>query len=190
MRHPRLFTILLTATSIMASSGFKRQEKPMIIENLGPAMPSAYTNPSASAAQSGDAVILSDVLGKDRSINIFASLIRDIDSADTRMADGNSNTTVLAPVNSAITALPRKPWESNEDYEQLGENAYEGQPGQDRAASNLKRFVFEHIVPESPWKEGSKIATLAGSQVWWETKDGKRYVSNNSNACKDRANKK
>ena len=134
--------------------------------------------------------MLSDVLGKDRSINIFASLIRDTASADTRMADGNSNTTVLSPVNSAITTLPRKPWESNEDYEQLGENAYEGQSGQDRASSNLKRFVFEHIVPESPWNEGSKIATLGGSQVWWETKDGKRYVSNNSNECKDIANKK
>lgn len=190
MRNLSLFTILLTATSVMAAGGFKRQEKPMLIENLGPAMPPANTNSSASSAQSEDAVILSDVLGKDRSINIFASLIRDIDSADTRMADGNSNTTVLAPVNSAIVALPRRPWESNEDYEQLGENAYEGQSGQDRASSNLKRFVFEHIVPESPWKEGSRIATLAGSQVWWETKDDKRYVSNNSNACKDRVNEK
>lgn len=174
----------------MAASAFKREEKPMIIDYLGPAMPPANTDPSAAAPQSGDAVILSDVLGKDRSINIFASLIRDVDSADTRMADGNSNTTVLAPVNSAITALPRKPWESSEDYEQLGKNAYEGQSGQDRASSNLKRFVFEHIVPESPWKEGSKIATLAGSQVWWETRNDKRFVSSKSNACKDRADKK
>ena len=149
----------------------------MIIENLGPAMPPANNDPAAPEPAAGGAVILSDVLGKDRSINIFAGLTRDIDMVDTRMADGNSNTTVLAPVNSAITALPRKPWESNEDYEQLGADAYEGQSGQDRASSNLKRFVLEHIVPESPWNEGSKIATLAGSTIWWETKNDKRYVS-------------
>lgn len=177
MHNLKLLTILITASSVMAASGFKPQEKPMIIENLGPVMPPSNNDPAARTPVSGGAVMLSDVLGKDRTINIFAGLTRDIDTVDTRMADGNSNTTVLAPVNSAITALPRKPWESNEDYEQLGADAYEGQSGQDRASSNLKRFVLEHIVPESPWKEGSKIATLAGSTIWWETKGDTRYVS-------------
>lgn len=177
MRNLGLFTLLISATSVIAASGFKRTEKPMIIENLGPVMEPANSDPATSAPGLGGAVILSDVLGKDRSINIFAGLTRDVDTVDTRMADGNSNTTVLAPVNSAITALPRKPWESNDDYEQLGADAYEGQSGQDRASANLKRFVLEHIVPESPWKEGSKAATLAGSKIWWETKDDKRFVS-------------
>ncbi len=174
MRTLRIYSLLLATTFIKSAIG-EGTKKLMILDNLGAVMPPSQSNPGASAP-AGDAVILTDVLGRDRSINIFAGLTRDINTVDNRLSNGGLNTTILVPVNSAITGLPRKPWESNEDYHKLGADAYEGAMGEDRAHANLRRFVEEHIVPASPWKEGAKVATLAGSHVWWEAKDGKRFV--------------
>lgn len=64
-------------------------------------------------------------------------------------------------------SLPRKPWENKEGQ---GED-------EERAKENLRRFVEAHVVPVSPWKEGVKVETLAGGEIWWEEKDGKRVVS-------------
>lgn len=175
MRTARVITLLLSAASAYSLS-VNRIQKPFM-ENLGPAMPPEATDPSSSSPPDGDAVILCDVLGRDRSINIFAGFTRGVETIDQRLSDGSLNTTVLAPLNSAIVDLPRKPWESNEDYNRLGADAYEGKPGEDRAHANLRRFVEEHVVPESPWQEGTKVATLAGSEVWWEMKDGRKIVS-------------
>ncbi|OBT69940.1 hypothetical protein VE03_00626 [Pseudogymnoascus sp. 23342-1-I1] len=145
--------------------------------DLGPVMPPTPSDPNTSTPPGGGGtVILTDVLGRDRSINIFAGFTRDIAGINARLSDGQQNTTVLAPINSAITSLPRKPWESNEDYERLGADAYEGKPGEDRAHANLRIFVEEHVVPESPWPEGARLRTLGGTEVWWEMKGGKRVV--------------
>ena len=122
----------------------------------------------------GDAlgdVVISDVIGRSRSANIFAGLTRNTDGVAERLADSNANTTVLAPLNSAITALPRKPWEDPTDYAIIGGGAYEGQAGVDRAEMNLQRFVEAHIVPVSPWKEGEKVRSLGGEMLWWEKRD-------------------
>ena len=83
---------------------------------------------------------------------------------------------MLAPLNSAITKLPHKPWEDREDYNKLGTEAYTGSDGEDRAYTNLKRFVEAHVVPVNKWKEGQKVETVGGSTVWWEQKDGKKLV--------------
>ena len=58
----------------------------------------------------------------------------------------------------------------------MGANAYEGADGEDRAHRNLRRFTEAHVVPQSPWKEGDKVATVGGAKVWWEVKDGKAYI--------------
>ena len=139
-------------------------------------IPSIVMPPASSANDASDAPILSDVMGKDRSINIFSGFTRDVDSVSARLNDGSQNATILAPDNSAIHALPRKPWEDPREYESLGSNAYEGTGGSSRAEKNLERFVNAHIVPESPWKEGHKIQSLAGNTVWYEIKDGKKMV--------------
>jgi paired amphipathic helix protein Sin3a len=121
--------------------------------------------------------MLSDVMGRDRSINIFAGFTRDIESVSNRLDDSGKNSTVLAPLNSAIEKLPRKPWEDPKDYDALGTEAYEGEEGQERAQRNLRRFVEAHIVPVSPWKEGEKVKAIGTDrEVWWEEKDGKRVV--------------
>lgn len=113
-------------------------------------------------------VILSDVMGTSRQMNIFASFCRDIEPVSKRLDTTSLNTTVLAPLNSAISSLPRKPWEDPEEYAALGAEAYSGKDGEDRAHKNLRRFTEAHVVPVSPWAEGEKVKSLAGGEVWWE----------------------
>ncbi|RPA81363.1 hypothetical protein BJ508DRAFT_414801 [Ascobolus immersus RN42] len=128
-------------------------------------------------------VLLSDVLPIDRAINIFSGFTRSVDSAHKRLEDPQQNTTVLAPANSAITKLPRKPWESPDDEEDAGgahlvAKLYEGLSGEDRAARNLRRFVEAHLVAQSPWEKGeqNKAKTLEGKEVWWDEVDGQKRI--------------
>ncbi|KAK7914812.1 hypothetical protein PG985_012515 [Apiospora marii] len=124
-------------------------------------------------------VMLSDVMGRDRSINLFASLTRDVASIEQRLEDSSQNSTVLAPLNSKIDALPQKPWEDARDYEAFGTAAaYEGDEGRDRAQKNLKKFGEAHVLPLSPWQEGEKVKSLlAGDkEIWWENKDGMKVI--------------
>ncbi|KAK0285814.1 hypothetical protein LTR35_005154 [Friedmanniomyces endolithicus] len=144
------------------------EQRPIMNANT----PSPQTPPSPAQA----AVILSDVIGNSRQTNIFAGFTRDISSVATRLDASLLNTTVLAPANTAISALPRKPWEDPKDYAEMGAAAYEGLSGSDRAGSNLRRFVEAHMVPVSPWGEGEKVRTLAGTEVWWESRGGKTVV--------------
>ena len=122
-------------------------------------------------------VRISDVIGKERAINIFAGFTRDIETISRRLDDSVRNTTVLAPLNSEIQKLPRKPWENRKDYDTLGATAYDGPEGEDRAHRNIRRFVEAHVIPVSPWKEGEKVESIGGGKVWWESQDGKKMVS-------------
>ncbi|OAL55955.1 hypothetical protein IQ07DRAFT_583392 [Pyrenochaeta sp. DS3sAY3a] len=131
---------------------------------------------SRPEGQVSTGVIISDVIGKTQTIAIFSGLTRDIDDVSKRLDDAAQNATVLAPDNSVMRNLKRKPWEDPEDYDSFGANAYEGSSGEDRARKNLERFVQRHIVPESPWEEGKKVKTLAGDEIWWETKNGQKKI--------------
>ena len=160
---------------------FTRRSIPAAV-NQEPIMniPNIVTPPwkkDSGPAEGADDVIISDVIGKDRTIGIFAGFTRDIDNISKRLDDSSQNTTVLAPLNSELQKLPRKPWEDPKDYEELGEAAYTGSDGEDRAHRNLRRFVEAHVVPVSPWKEGEKVESVGGGNVWWESKDGKKTVS-------------
>lgn len=143
---------------------------------LAPSIPNLHDAPKSNM---NDPIIISDALPHTRAISIFAGLTRDIVSVASRFDDAAQNTTVLAPSNSAMMALPRKPWEDAEEYKAMGADAYEGQDGQERANENVKRFVQAHIVPRSPWKEGEKVKTLqGGAEIWWESKaEGVKVVS-------------
>ncbi|KAJ5347953.1 uncharacterized protein N7506_001206 [Penicillium brevicompactum] len=128
-------------------------------------------------SKSSDTPVISDVLPKTKAINIFARLTRDFDAIANRLNNGSKNITVLAPRNSAIQALPRKPWENPADYEKFGEvNAYEGSDGQDRAKRNLQRFVEAHIIPVSPWRVGEEVETLAGEKLKWTKEGDKMFI--------------
>lgn len=146
----------------------------------GPAMPPSSnppTGPSDPNAGGPGTVILSDVMGRDRSINIFAGLVRDVESVSKRLDDAGQNSTVLAPLNSAMDKMSRKPWEDAQDYNKLGTGAYEGDEGWQRAQQNIRHFVESHVVPVNPWNEGEKVEVMGGGQVWWESKDGGKVVS-------------
>lgn len=130
----------------------------------------------------GDAsnLIVSDLLVKTPKINVFASLTRDFYPIASRLNDKSQNTTVLAPLNSAINSLPRKPWEDPEDYERFGKaQAYKGDEGKDRAQRNLQRFVEAHLVPVSPWREGEEVETVGGGKVKWVKEGDTVFVSFN-----------
>lgn len=158
----------------------QQQQNPMAgSENNAPNIqlpqPPSSDNDNDNTPPQGS-IILSDVIQTQSSINIFASFTRDISSVSTRLETSTLNTTVLAPLNSAITSLPRKPWEDPREYAALGANAYAGSDGEDRAHANLRRFTEAHVVPASPWKEGERVESLGGGKVWWEMKEGKMVV--------------
>ncbi|KIW86630.1 uncharacterized protein Z519_12755 [Cladophialophora bantiana CBS 173.52] len=121
---------------------------------------------------------ISDILPQTRKINIFASLTRDISTVTSRLESTKpeDNTTLLAPLNSAMQALPRKPWEDRPG----DDSGVDAERDEDKAARNLQRFVEEHIVPVSPWEQGksNKIKTLGGQELWWEENDGGDRVIN------------
>ncbi|CAN8101624.1 unnamed protein product [Discula destructiva] len=152
-----------------------------LLDSPGPVtMPPPSSAPSPSdpnAGGPGGTVILSDVMGRDRAINIFAGLVRDVASVSRRLDDAAQNSTVLAPLNSAMEKMSRKPWEDARDYGALGAEAYAGDEGRERAQRNIRRFVEAHIMPVNPWKEGEKVEAVGGGQVWWESKDGAKVVS-------------
>ena len=135
--------------------------------------------PSDAGGNEGNdgGLTISDVLPKTRSVNIFASLTRDLSAVTSRLESqaAADNTTLLAPLNSAMTALPRKPWEDRPD-DKSGVSAARNE---DKAADNVQRFVEAHVIPVSPWKEGKagKMDTLGGGSLWWEKRgDGTRVV--------------
>lgn len=164
--------------SLFSKAG--RGQSPQHYAVMDPALPSsAQDNPSNTQSVVAPAVVLSDVIGKSRTINIFAGLTRNIMGVAQRLEDNAQNTTVLAPLNSAIAGLDRKPWEDPKEYKALGAQAYDGKDGADRAQSNLRRFVESHVVPVSPWREGEKVQTVAGQEVWWEKREGRKLVGFN-----------
>ena len=133
--------------------------------------------PKEDLSGQADGPIISDVLPKTKGINIFAQLTRDFEPIASRLNDPSKNITVLAPRNSVIQALPRKPWEDPADYSKFGEvEAYEGQEGQDRAKRNLQKFAEAHLIPASPWRAGEEVETLGGEKLKWEKKGDKIFV--------------
>lgn len=178
-----VLTVAIQAPSALSQSQFLNRisispnpspHQAPIIPPPNTIMPPSADNNDPSPSSS---VILSDVISRDRTINAFASFTRSISTISSRLDSSTTNTTVLAPLNSALQSLPRKPWEDPQDYEELGANAYGGSEGEGRAQGNLKRFVEAHVVPESPWKEGEKVKTVGGGEVWWESREGGKIVS-------------
>jgi hypothetical protein len=138
----------------------------LIVPNQAHQIPMDSSTPSRTQNLS-----LADLLGRNRQIQIFSGLIRDVDSVSRRLADVSQGSIVLAPENSAMSNLGRKPWERMDDYSSLGADAYSGKDGKDRADANLKTFVEEHIVPANALRDGEKVQTLSGKTIWLE-KDG------------------
>lgn len=164
-----------------------QQDQALLMESPNPALPplnpgaddddDGGDDTAAPPPSDGSALTISDVLPSSRRINIFSGFTRDIGAVSQRLEDAARNSTILAPDNGVMARLPRKPWEDPAEYAQLGAQAYAGDDGEDRAHANLRRFVEAHVVPESPWAEGARVKTLDGGTVWWEEREGKKFVS-------------
>ena len=159
----------------------KHNQRVMAPNDLGPQIPidDKPGRPSDKDAGGNGDLTISDILPSQRQINIFAGLTRDISSLQSRLESQlpSSNTTLLAPLNSAMSNLPRKPWEDRPD----DNSGVSAESNENKAASNLRRFVLEHVVPVSPWEEGQKIKTLwsqendsgkESREIWWERRGG------------------
>ena len=85
---------------------FRQQSPIMEIPNI--LKPPSKGNGGTSSGNV-DSLSISDVIGKERIINIFAGFTRDIEDISKRLDDNAQNTTVLAPSNLALQKLPRKP---------------------------------------------------------------------------------
>jgi hypothetical protein len=174
---PNIFRKAPTPSSLIPPSAYDNVQAPIM-----PVIPSNDQD-TKTPDTSTHAPTLLDTLPLTRRINIFSSLLRDHPDLPTILSpspnnknDKPANFTILAPLNSALQALPHKPWEDSNDYATFGERAYDGEGGQDRAKGNLKKFVEGHVLPESPWGMGEKIQTLAGKEVWWEEKGDKKKL--------------
>lgn len=155
----------------------EQQEDTASVEG-GPSAQNVIMPPVTGGGSDTSNLIVSDLLVKTPKINVFASLTRDFHPIASRLNDKSQNTTVIAPLNSAINALPRKPWEDPEDYQRFGEaQAYKGDEGKDRAQRNLQRFVEAHLVPVSPWREGEEVETVGGGKVKWVKEGDTLFVS-------------
>jgi hypothetical protein len=119
---------------------------------------------------------VADRIPRESRIQIFSSLLRDVDSAWAQLSDPSQASVVLAPDNAALHALPNKPWQDGADAQAYGDQAYEGEAGMTRANSNLKSFVERHVVKVKDWREGQKAKTISGLEVWWERKETSRVV--------------
>ncbi|RYP32490.1 hypothetical protein DL767_005179 [Monosporascus sp. MG133] len=177
----QLLTATASAQLVAAPFGLAllaphHHQQPLMTPEQQQGSDSKQPRPQPQVQQPG--VMLSDVMGRDRSTNAFAGFARDIEAVARRLDDAARNSTVLAPLNSAIDGLPRKPWEDPAEYRALGADAYEGDGGRDRARGNLRRFVEAHVVPASPWPEGEKRRSLleGDREIWWETRDGVRVI--------------
>jgi hypothetical protein len=174
--------LLVPSKTPLSAVHHNNDQQKAIMNNPGIQLPAEEGSNSGSPPSTNPPpnsnVILSDVIGSQRSINIFASFTRDISTVESRLNTPGLNTTVLAPSNSALSSLPRKPWEDPEDYAKYGAEAYDSRSGgEDRAHRNLRRFTEAHVVLASPWKEGEKAEWMGGGELWWETtKEGKTVV--------------
>jgi len=123
----------------------KHNQRVMTPNDLGPQIPIPPKKPNHQNAGGNGDLTISDILPSQRQINIFAGLTRDISSLTTRLESQSpsSNTTLLAPLNSAMSNLPRKPWEDRPD----DTSSVSAESSEDKAAQNLRRFVLEHVVP-------------------------------------------
>ncbi|KAK9350942.1 hypothetical protein V1505DRAFT_373570 [Lipomyces doorenjongii] len=119
-----------------------------------------------ASKSTGVQLLMTDALGIDREISIFASLVRQIEGLMLRLQDRSKDTLVLAPTNEAMQALKRKPWEDEETIQHSDPIDEER-----RAMENIARFVLSHIVNDYGFDApGEKKKCGAGvSDLWYES---------------------
>ncbi|KAK9322162.1 hypothetical protein V1517DRAFT_276510 [Lipomyces orientalis] len=121
----------------------------------------------------GVQLLMTDALGIDRQISIFAGLVRQVEGLMWRLQDRSKDTLVLAPTNVVMQSLKRKPWEDEETTER-------GDPREEerRAMENIERFVLSHVVNDYGFDApGERKKCGAGiSDLWYESAGDHKVV--------------
>ncbi|KAJ8102443.1 hypothetical protein POJ06DRAFT_265308 [Lipomyces tetrasporus] len=121
----------------------------------------------------GVQLLMTDALGIDREISIFAGLVRQVEGLMWRLQDRSKDTLVLAPTNVVMQSLKRKPWEDEETTER-GDAREEER----RAMENIERFVLSHVVNDYGFDgPGERKKCGAGiSDLWYESAGDHKVV--------------
>ncbi|KAK9458607.1 uncharacterized protein V1516DRAFT_656995 [Lipomyces oligophaga] len=129
----------------------------------------------------GVQLLMTDALGVDREVSIFAGLVRQVEELMYRLQDPAKDTMVLAPTNKVMQALPRKPWEDSPDQDPVDvESGARGE--EERALENIQRFVLSHVVYGYGFpQEGQKVKCGAGVSDLWFSKDSETTVVHRKN---------
>jgi uncharacterized surface protein with fasciclin (FAS1) repeats len=97
-----------------------------------------------------------------------------------RLADDSTNSTLLAPTNSALQTLPRKPWEDKAEDGQVtrhgSKNSFWNKEAEDKARKNIEEFVASHLVTKYPIEEGKQLPTLKGTYISYKVKGGEKFI--------------
>lgn len=118
---------------------------------------------------------IADVIPIDRSLTIYSDLVRTSADIQGAFGDAKKRFVVLAPQNSAIVALGRKPWDDRPD--DTDSRRFQGQGGEDRAQENIMRFVQAHILTAERFDEGDRATNLLGEKLYWKRDaDGKKRI--------------
>lgn len=120
------------------------------------------------------APLLSDIIGL-KQCTIMSDYTLSLKEVAQRLADPSRKTLVLAPLNSAIMALPSKPWVDGTGSGQ--DPKISPQRNDESASKNIEAFVKHHIVAQYPLEAGQKAETLAGEPVYVEIRAGEKYVN-------------
>ncbi|KAK9472947.1 uncharacterized protein V1510DRAFT_415620 [Dipodascopsis tothii] len=117
-------------------------------------------------------LLMTDALGVDREISIFAGLVRQIEDLMLRLQDPEAETVVLAPSNTAMQALSRKPWEDEEGAVRQSPTDEER-----HAMENIRKFVMSHVISSGRLEHpGEHLGCDQGFEIWYEEESDKRYV--------------
>ena len=138
---------------------------------LLPVMAGFFDTPSPSGEP-----LISDILGIDKSITILTEYSLGLAEIAERLQDSSKYTIVLAPSNTAIMAMERKPWQDADPASKAPLLTAEDKDT--RASDNIARFIKSHIVAldSASWKADVKKHNLLGQPLWYATNDNQRSI--------------
>ncbi|GAA5958727.1 hypothetical protein JCM3765_006018 [Sporobolomyces pararoseus] len=130
----RTKAILITLASLL----------PIGIASTVPSVQHPFEMKSSSSSSSPS---LTDLLTRSKNSRIFYDYLRDSSSVSTRLANPLESTTILAPVNSAIIALERRPHQGPPEPAGGHVEGYAGSREDEQArADYLEKWIKRHLI--------------------------------------------
>lgn len=118
--------------------------------------------------------LLSDIIGIEKKCTIMSDYALGLEKVALRLQSSSTQTLVLMPLNSAISALPQKPWlDVSGDKSDISP-----QRNDERAATNIQRFVEAHVIDISTkdFKADHTFVSMSGQKLHLTLKEGEKYI--------------